>query len=335
MGFNLLPHVVVGVPEDELHRACAVLGVEVVRRPAQVLLAGLEPGPVMVAEDVVQLRLRLAALHVVEVVETLIPLGVGGGLRRGQHPRELQSDQDCVLHLVLGRAWVDVHPVEVHARVGRVEVLVLQLAQLAAIHSVGHRRAEALHVEMVGTLPNLLIRGEAHGNAAVGELRVLEQVLHGGHNLRHTRLVVRPQQGGAVGDDQLLTLVFGQALKLGGPHDDALLLVEHQVAPLVADNAGLHPRPRRVWGGVHVGDKAHARDSLAPGGGGQPGVHIAVLVHVGVVQPHLGQLLGQGCAQHLLLGGGGDGVAVLVGLGIICHVAQKAVNGGHNALPFY
>ena len=76
MGFNLLPHVVVGVPEDELHRACAVLGVEVVRRPAQVLLAGLEPGPVMVAEDVVQLRLRLAALHVVEVVETLIPLGV-------------------------------------------------------------------------------------------------------------------------------------------------------------------------------------------------------------------------------------------------------------------
>ena len=60
---------------------------------------------------------------------------------------------------------------------------------------------------------------------------MLEQVLHGGHNLRHTRLVVRPQQGGAVGDDQLLTLVFGQALKLGGPHDDALLLVEHQVAP--------------------------------------------------------------------------------------------------------
>ena len=84
-----------------------------------------------------------------------------------------------------------------------------------------------------------------------------------------------------------------------------------------------------------MGDKAHAGDSLAPGGGGQPGVHIAVLVHVGVVQPHLGQLLGQGCAQHLLLGGGGDGVAVLVGLGIICHVAQKAVNGGHNALPFY
>ena len=158
VGFNLLPHVVVGVLEDELHRARAVLGVEVVRRRAQVLLAGLEPGPVMVAEDVVQLRPGLAALHVVEVVEALIPLGVGGGLRRGQHPRELQGNQNRVLHLVLGRAWVDVHPVEVHARVGRVEVLVLQLAQLAAIHSVGHRRAEALHVEMVGTLPNLLVR---------------------------------------------------------------------------------------------------------------------------------------------------------------------------------
>ena len=115
-----------------------------------------------------QLRLRLVALHVVEVVEALISLRMGRGLRRGQHPRKFQSDQDCVLHLVLGRAWVDVHPVEVHARVGRVEVLVLQLAQLAAIHSVGHRRAEALHVEMVGTLPNLLVRGEAHGNAAVG-----------------------------------------------------------------------------------------------------------------------------------------------------------------------
>ena len=31
--------------------------------------------------DVVQLRPGLAALHVVEVVEALIPLGVGGGLR--------------------------------------------------------------------------------------------------------------------------------------------------------------------------------------------------------------------------------------------------------------
>ena len=224
--------------------------------------------------------------------------------------------------------------VDGHHGLGGVEGLVLIVGDIAAVQGIGKVRAEAGYIEEAGAHADLLVRGEAQADFAVGSL-LCQQLLHRLEDDGDARLVIRPQQGGAVGDDQLLTLVFGQALKLGGPHDDALLLVEHQVAPLVADNAGLHPRPRRVWGGVHVGDKAHARDSLAPGGGGQPGVHIAVLVHVGVVQPHLGQLLGQGCAQHLLLGGGGDGVAVLVGLGIICHVAQKAVNGGHNALPFY
>ena len=264
-----------------------------------------------------------------EVVEALVALRVGGGLSGRQEGDKLVADEQGVLHLVLGRARMDVDAVDDHLGPGGVEVLILQLAQLAAVHRVGHRRAEALDVEAVGARAHLLVGGKAYRDAAVGDLRMSGEVFHGRDDLRHARLVVRPQQGGAVGDDQILPHVLLQALKLTGAHDDALLLVEHDVPALVADDPGLDSAARRVGRGVHMGDEPHAGDPLTPGGGGQPGVHIALLGHVGVLEPHLGQLGRQGTAQYLLLLRGGHGGRVLIGLGIIGDVLQKTVDDMH------
>ena len=83
-----------------------------------------------------------------------------------------------------------------------------------------------------------------------------------------------------------------------------------------------------------MGNEPHAGDALAPGGGGEPAVHIAVLVHMGVVQAQLRQLLGQSGPQDLLLGGGGGGSGVHGGLGVVAHVPQKAVDCVHNKTSF-
>ena len=88
----------------------------------------------------------------------------------------------------------------------------------------------------------------------------------------------------AVSDDQVLAYILGQALKIGGFHQDLLFLVEDDVAPLVVDDAGLHIGAGGAGRGVHVGNEAHAGDALTAGGGGEPAVDIAKLIHVGVVK---------------------------------------------------
>ena len=334
MGLDLLPHIVIGILQLQLHRAGAVFGVEVVGNAGQAGLAVLKLGPVVVPDDIGEGGGCLVAGHLAQVVEALVALGVGRGLGGRQQIDQLHGHENGALHLVFGRAGVDVHAMNGDLSAGGVEVFILQLAQLAAVYGVGHRRAEARHVEVVGAAAHLLVGGKAHGNAAMGDLRVEGEILHGGHDLRHAGLVVSPQQGSAVGDDQVLAHIFGQALKLGGLHGDLLFLVQEDVAPLIVDNAGLYIGAGGARGGVHVGDKAHAGDALTARSGGQPGVDVAVFVHVGVVQTHLTQFRGQGLPQYLLLFGGGSGLAVFVRLSVVGNILQKAFHSVHVPRPF-
>lgn len=125
-----------------------------------------------------------------------------------------------------------------------------------------------------------------------------QQVFAGGDDLRHARLVVGSQQGGAIGDDQLLTdvpLQEGEVL-----HFQASGLLQGQVPALIGDDLRMDVRPADGGRGVHVGDEAQGR-SLAPGGGGQQGIHIAVVVQVGPLQAQIRQFLGQIPAQNLLV----------------------------------
>ena len=225
---------------------------------------------------------------------------------------------------------MDVHALHRQGHGGGIEVLVLDLAQLAAVHGVGHLGGELFRIKVIGALAHLLVRGEAHGDGPVRDLRMGQQVFAGGDDLRHAGLVVGSQQGGAVGDDQLLTdvpLQEGEVL-----HFQASGLLQGQVPALIGDDLRMDVRPADGGGGVHVGDEAQGR-SLAPGGGGQQGIHIAVVVHVGPLQAQLRQLLGQIPAQNLLVVGGGDGVRRLAGGGVEGHIFQKTLGNFHDGFP--
>lgn len=84
-----------------------------------------------------------------------------------------------------------------------------------------------------------------------------------------------------------------------------------------------------------MGDEAQRRDVLLTRCSGQNGVDVAQLVHVGVLQPQTGQLVGQIPAQLLLVGGGGDGVGRLAGGGVKGDVFQKTfghLHGGSSCI---
>ena len=67
---------------------------------------------------------------------------------------------------------MDAGTVDVNLGGCRVEVLIFQLAQLTAIHGVGHVGSKARHVKQIGAAANLLVRGETDFDGAVGNLRV-------------------------------------------------------------------------------------------------------------------------------------------------------------------
>lgn len=117
------------------------------------------------------------------------------------------------------------------------------------------------------------------------------QILHRGEDLSHTGLVVGAQQGGAVGNDEVLPHILGQAGKFRSPHDNTVR--ERNVSALIMDYLGVNIGAGSRGRSVHVGDEAQAGNPLAAHGSGQPAIDVAVLIHLGPVKAKLGELLGQ------------------------------------------
>ena len=156
-----------------------------------------------------------------------------------------------------------------------------------------------------------------------------EEVFHGGDNLGHAGFVVGPQEGGTVGDDQVVAHIPLQALVLSCSDDIALGLVQHHIAAPVLNDPGVDMAPGVGGGSVHVGDQPHAGKPLTAGGCGKSGVDIAILIHAGVPETQAVQLGGQEAAQLQLLGGGGAGLRALVGLGVKGDIFQKTIHKIH------
>ena len=90
---------------------------------------------------------------------------------------------------------------------GGVEVLKLKVAEVAAVHGVCPLAAELLNIEVVRAHADFLVGIEAHAYVAVLHLVVVSQPAHGLHNLGYASLVVSPEQGVAVGHDDVFALV--------------------------------------------------------------------------------------------------------------------------------
>ena len=171
---------------------------------------------------------------------------------------------------------------------------------------------------------NLLIRIEVHTYLAVLDFRVCLQIGHGRHDFSYASLVVCPQEGIAVRDDDVLADVVLQLGKLPHCGYDALLLVQYDVRTvIVLDDAGAHVLAAAVRRGVHVGDEANGGNLLG-GIGRQGGIDVGVFVHLHLFQAQTLQFLLQvACQVKLLLAAGTLVLAGFVRLRVETHVFQK------------
>ena len=210
---------------------------------------------------------------------------------------------------------------EHHLGTGGIEVLILNLPHRAAVRRIGIVRPKARDIKPVGTSANLLVRGKANFQGGMAA-SLGNQILGSGENFRHACLVVRPQQGGAIGDNQVLAPAVFQDGIVIFPEVNLLFFIQKHILPVVGDNLCPNVCAGGIRGSIHMGNQANGGQA---GGAGDRAIDITVFIHAGIRYAHGFHILHQLLPQCFLLFGGGAGFRQFIGLSIKGDISQEAL----------
>ena len=221
LGINFLLHIVVLILDVYLHRAFTILLIHLLGNVLHEVLTVLKLAAVVIANDIAQLGLLTMALDAQQMIEALIAFC---GLRNvgfGNVSIELTCQAAGVDHLALGISCVHTASLNGHLSRCGIEVLILQITDITAVHGVSPVTAELLDIEMVGAHADLLVGIEGHTNLTMLDFLVIPQVAHGLNDLCDAGLVISAKQRSAVGDNQVFALVGKQLWKFLRRRNDA------------------------------------------------------------------------------------------------------------------
>ena len=102
-----------------------------------------------------------------------------------------------------------------------------------------------------------------------------------------------------------------------------ILLIQTDIGTGVLHSLRADIRTGSIGRGIHMGDQANGGE---PGITGDSAIDIAILIHEGIADAHGLHLLHDGCAQELLLGGGGAGGGIFIRLGIKADIAEEPLS---------
>ena len=251
-----------------------------------------------------------------------------GTLYGRKHGVYLAHHLQGVQHLVFRRTGMDVLPLHLETGRSGVEVFVLQLAFVTAVHGVGILRTEPRHVEIVHPASYLLVGRETDAYLPVLHLRMRHKVFGSGHDFGHSRLVVGTEQRRPVRGDERLPLEERKLRKFGHGHRHGIVQPDIP-AVVMFDNLRLHILAAHVGTRIHMGYEPYHRPVLITRRRRNRPHDIAVTVHLHLLQAERLHLLGQTGEQHLLLLGRRESRTVLVALRIEADVFQESFKQFH------
>ena len=182
-----------------------------------------------------------------------------------------------VFHLALGIAGMDAAAVEGNGPVSGVEVFIFKTAQFAAVDGVGKVSAEFFDIEQGSTAACFFVRRKADANRAVLHVRMLDQIFDGADDGRDAGLVVGTEEGRAVGEQDVLTLIFEDFREGFRRKDDVLFFIQDDILAVViifADDFDV--LPRGIGAGIDVRNEAD--DRAVDAVGRQGGHDVAVFI---------------------------------------------------------
>ena len=216
---------------------------------------------------------------------------------------------------------MDVQAMEHQLCTGGIEVLILNLPHGAAVRRIGIVSAKAPDIKPVGASANLLVGREANLQGGMAA-SLGNQILGCGQDFCHARLVVRPQQGGAVGDNQVLAPAVFQNGIVIFPEINLLFFIQKHIFPIIGDNLRPDVCAGGIRGSIHVGNQSNGGQA---GIAGDSAIDITVFIHAGIRNAHGFHILHQLLPQCFLLFGGGAGFRQFIGLGIKGDISQEAL----------
>jgi hypothetical protein len=287
-------HVAVLLAHLDLEARPRLGGHDLLRRPLEQFAMALERLVVEVAQDEAHLRPPRVTGDLVGVDVALELLGGLGGQRVGRERGDnLRRQAQRIDQLPLGPPRMHLHAAHGQDHLERAERLVLELAQIRAVEGVGAARAEARDVEQRRALADLLVRSESDPERRPRQLGMGGEIGHCGHDLRHSRLVVGPEQGVAARRDDVMAGLAGQLGHPGRIEDGAVAWQREHAPVVVAVDDRLDAFARRIRAGVHVRDQAD-REPVAtariPARAGERRHHVAAVVEASILEAGLAQL---------------------------------------------
>ena len=158
-----------------------------------------------------------------------------------------------------------------------IEVLILDGTGCAAVQSIGQLGAEPCYIKLQRAASDLLIGSKAQAYLAMGN-SALEQDLRCFQDLSDAGLVVRTQQGGAIGGDEGMALEAAEHRVFLRREDMSAALEQDIAAVIVLDDLRLHTDAVELRSGIHMGNKAHRGLVLITRSGRDFPIDIAVLL---------------------------------------------------------
>ena len=207
---------------------------------------------------------------------------------------------------------MDVQAMEQSLCTCRIEILIFDFSDGAAVHGIGIVRTKAWHVEQIRSPANLLIGGKPNLHSGMLSSR-RNQALGHSKDLCNAGFVVRPQQSGTIGDNQVLAPASVQNGIVRLPQINLPLFVQKDVFSVIGNDFRPDVCAGGIRCGIHMGNQPNGGQAWLPGNGA---VNITVGVHMGIPDSHLEHFLHQGLPQALLLLGRRAGLGIFVGLGI-------------------
>ena len=274
---------------------------------------------IMIPDDIAEYCMAHVALHVNEMIESLISVCIPGRFALRQHRVDLHGNKRSIYHNIFGRARMNIHAADPEFSFGGVEVLILDLTLRIAVQCVGKVSAEFFHIKMSGAHADLFVRSKGDGNGTVGDIFVQNPFCHG-YDFSDTCLIVSSQDRCSIACDQGAPFQVFQMRKHIRRQDAAACAKGKFPAVVVFMNHRDDPPVAEVGYCVQMSDESQLRPVFVTRRGGNVRVQAAPGVYFHVCDPHSKKFPVQMVGKFELAGGRGYGIAFLVAGSSDCSV---------------